>query len=71
MGHHNGMNVTGTCVVAHKDDLFAKTALLLNCEHTSTVQTYMFGEAIRQANNYTGLMWYAEDHVGRSSKTSP
>jgi hypothetical protein len=58
-GHHNGMNVTGTWVVAHKDDLFAKTALLLNCEHTSTVQTYMFGEAIRQANTYTGLMWYA------------
>lgn len=58
-GHHNGMNVTGTWVVAHRDELFAKTALLLNCEHTSTVQTYMFGEALRQANTNTALMWYA------------
>jgi hypothetical protein len=58
-GHHNGMNVTGTWVSAHRDELFAKTALLINCEHTSTVETSLFGEAIRQENMYTGLMWYA------------
>jgi len=36
-----------------------KTALLINCEHTSTIQTYLQGEEIREANTYTGMPWYA------------
>jgi hypothetical protein len=58
-GHHNGANATGTWLLNHRDEVFSKTALFINAEHTSSVQTYLFGEAIRQANNYTGLMWYA------------
>jgi hypothetical protein len=58
-GHHNGGNMSGNWIMEHKDDLFTKTALMINCEHVATVQTYLLGEAIRQANMYTGLLWYA------------
>jgi hypothetical protein len=58
-GHHNGGNMSGNWITANKEELFAKTALMINCEHTATVQTYLLGEAIREANMYTGLLWYA------------
>ena len=41
-GHHNsglGQAVGGFWLMDHRDELFAKTALMLNCEHPSTVQT--------------------------------
>jgi Peptidase family M28 len=58
-GHHNGGNMSGTWLLENREKLFAKTALMINCEHTSTVQTYLLGEDIRQANMYTGMLWYA------------
>ncbi len=58
-GHHNGANMSGTWLLDHHDEIFAKTALLINCEHTSTIQTYLLGEDIRHANMYTGMLWYA------------
>jgi hypothetical protein len=58
-GHHNGGNMSGTWLLDHRDEIFAKTALMINCEHTSTIQTYLLGEDIRQANMYTGMLWYA------------
>jgi hypothetical protein len=58
-GHHNGGNVAGTYLLQHRDTVFKKTALLINCEHTATMQTYLLGEEIRQANTYTGMLWYA------------
>jgi len=58
-GHHNGGNMSGTWLLDHRDEVFAKSALLINCEHTSTVQTYLLGEDIRRANMYTGMLWYA------------
>jgi hypothetical protein len=58
-GHHNGANMSGTWLLDHRDEIFAKTALLINCEHTSTIQTYLLGEDIRPANMYTGMLWYA------------
>jgi hypothetical protein len=58
-GHHNGANMSGTWLLDHRDEIFAKTALMINCEHTSTVQTYLLGEDIRHANMYTGMLWYA------------
>jgi Peptidase family M28/PA domain len=58
-GHHNGANLSGTWLLDHRDEVFAKTALFINCEHTSTIQTYLLGEAIRSANMHTGLLWYA------------
>jgi hypothetical protein len=58
-GHHNSANMSGTWLLDHRDEVFAKTALFINCEHTATMQTYLLGEAIRNANIHTGLLWYA------------
>lgn len=58
-GHHNGGNFSGTWLLDHRDELFANTALMINCEHTATVQTYLLGEDIRMANMHTGMLWYA------------
>jgi hypothetical protein len=58
-GHHNGANMSGTWLLEHRDEVFAKSALLINCEHTATIQTYLLGEDIRIANMYTGMLWYA------------
>jgi Peptidase family M28 len=58
-GHHNGGNMSGTWLLDHRDEVFAKSALLINCEHTSTIQTYLLGEDFRPANMYTGMLWYA------------
>lgn len=58
-GHHNGGNFSGTWLLEHRDELFAKTALMINCEHTATIQTYLLGEDIRMANMHTGMLWYA------------
>jgi hypothetical protein len=58
-GHHNGGNFSGTWLLDHRDELFSKTALMINCEHTATVQTYLLGEDIRMANMQTGMLWYA------------
>jgi peptidase M28-like protein len=58
-GHHNDAGVGRMWMVAHKNELFAKTALAINAEHTSTIQTYFYGERIRRTNAYTAQMWYA------------
>ncbi len=59
-GHHNDSGGVGRMWMAdHRDQLFAKTALAINAEHTSTLQTYFYGERIRRANTYTAQLWYA------------
>ncbi|HYM26211.1 MAG TPA: M28 family peptidase [Vicinamibacterales bacterium] len=59
-GHHNDSGGVGRMWMAdHRDQLFGKTALAINAEHTSTVQTYVYGEKIRRANTYTAQLWYA------------
>lgn len=59
-GHHNDSGGIGRMwMVEHRDQLFAKTALMINAEHTSTIQTYFYGEQIRRANTYTAQLWYA------------
>lgn len=66
-GHHNtgeGSGLGRQWLVEHRDVLFAKTALVINCEHPSTVQTtvrprYTSGENIVWTNTYTGQQWYA------------
>ncbi|HJZ73539.1 MAG TPA: M28 family peptidase [Vicinamibacterales bacterium] len=58
-GHHNDAGVGRMWMVAHKNELFAKTALAINAEHTSTLQTYFYGERIRRSNTYTAQLWYA------------
>jgi hypothetical protein len=59
-GHHNDSGGVGRMwMVEHRSELFAKTALAINAEHTSTIQTYFYGERIRRANTYTAQLWYA------------
>ena len=66
-GHHNsgeGQGVGRMWMVDQRDELFAKTALVINAEHPSTVQTtvrprYQRGNAIVWANSYTPQQWYA------------
>jgi len=59
-GHHNDSGGVGRMwMVEHRDQLFTKTALAINAEHTSTIQTYFYGEKIRRANTYTAQLWYA------------
>jgi hypothetical protein len=58
-GHHNNANKSVEWLMAHKNEVFAKTALVVECEHTSTLQTYFYGEQIRRADTYTAQMWYA------------
>jgi len=59
-GHHNDSGGVGRMwMVDHKGELFAKTALAINAEHTSTIETYLYGERIRRANTYTAQLWYA------------
>jgi hypothetical protein len=66
-GHHNtgeGSGVGRQWLVEHREELFAKTALVINCEHPSTVQTtvrprYTEGDRLAWTNTYTGQQWYA------------
>jgi hypothetical protein len=59
-GHHNDSGGVGRMwMVDHRDQLFSRTALMINAEHTSTIQTYFYGERIRRTNTYTAQLWYA------------
>jgi hypothetical protein len=68
-GHHNtgpGSAVGGVWLnePANKAKLFAKTALSINCEHPSTIQTYVrpryvAGDVLPWSNMYTAQQWYA------------
>src|SRR6266540_347599 len=68
-GHHNtgpGSAVGGVWLndSANKAKLFAKTALSINCEHPSTIQTYVrpryvAGDVLRWSNMYMAQQWYA------------
>src|SRR5229473_1758417 len=62
-GHHDGTAESGTWLSQHKE-VFAKTALLINCEHTAANQLISYNGAIRKANVESPLMWY----VGGSPK---
>jgi Peptidase family M28 len=68
-GHHNtgpGSAVGGVWLndPANKAKLFAKTALSINCEHPSTIQTYvrpryLAGDVVHWSNMYIAQQWYA------------
>jgi peptidase M28-like protein len=62
-GHHDNSGMTGHWLADHKE-LFAKTALIINCEHTSAEQLVYRGTAIRRSNTAVPLRWY----VGGSPK---
>jgi hypothetical protein len=68
-GHHNYSSATGWAVggkwmADNRDKLFAKTALMINAEHPSTLQTYVRPRYEEQrdiawSNAYTAQQWYA------------
>lgn len=69
-GHHNSTettghatapsNVSGAWLVDHRATLFAKTALFINAEHTSTLSTFVQAGPNRTRRiNCTGMQWYA------------
>lgn len=63
-GHHDNAAMTGRWLAAHKE-LFAKTALIINCEHTSAEQLMIArGGGIRRSNTTVPLRWY----VGGSTR---
>ena len=57
-GHHNSANMSGTYLFDHRDELFAKTALMINAEHTATALPALLGETIRLSNTASGMLWY-------------
>ena len=56
-GHHDGTAESGAWLQQHKE-LFAKTALIINCEHTAATDLVSYNGVIRRANLSTPLMWY-------------
>jgi hypothetical protein len=57
-GHHNSGPNSATWLAEHHEELFKKTALLINAEHTAAAQPELLGEAIRMVNNEAGFLWY-------------
>jgi hypothetical protein len=62
-GHHDGTAESGTWLSQHKE-LFAKTALLINCEHTAATELVIGNQTISKTNFASTLTWY----VGGSHK---
>jgi hypothetical protein len=62
-GHHDNSGMTGHWLADHKE-VFAKTALIINCEHTSAEQLIYRGGTIRRSDTTVPLRWY----VGGSAK---
>lgn len=42
----------------NRQDMFERTALILNCEHTSQVQTYLMGRSLVASNTVSARRWY-------------
>lgn len=47
-----------TWIQKNRQDLLRRTALLLNCEHTSQTQTYLMGRNLVAANTVSARRWY-------------
>lgn len=56
-GHHDNRGMTGHWLADHKE-MFTKTALIINCEHTSAEQLVYRGGLIRRTNTTVPLRWY-------------
>jgi len=59
-GHHaTGGSASGKWLAANHEQVFAKTALIINCEHTATTQLYFMKGEIQRANSTDEAnMWY-------------
>ncbi len=62
-GHHDNSGMTGHWLADHKE-MFAKTAVIINCEHTSAEQLVYRAGVIRRTNTTVPLRWY----VGGSAR---
>jgi hypothetical protein len=62
-GHHDGTAESGAWLVQHKD-VFDKTALIINCEHTAATEMILNNGAVQKSNWPSTLTWY----VGGSPK---
>ncbi len=62
-GHHDGTAESGVWLSQHKE-LFEKTALLINCEHTAATELVIGNHTITKSNWASTLTWY----VGGSKK---
>ncbi len=62
-GHHDGTAESGTWLSQHKD-MFARTALLINCEHTAATNLVIGNQTVTKANFASTMTWY----VGGSHK---
>lgn len=61
-GHHNtgpGAAVGDQWLANHRDELFAKTALMINSEHVSEALTYQFHGRLGLTNVPVASAWYA------------
>jgi hypothetical protein len=57
-GHHNSGPNSAAWLAEHQAELFAKAALLINCEHTAAAEVELLGEAIRVVAGEAGFLWY-------------
>ena len=57
-GHHNSGTNSAAWLAEHQAELFKKTALLINCEHTAAAGVELLGEAIRVVAGEAGFLWY-------------
>ncbi len=55
--HHHG-SVGVRWVHDHMDDFFAKTAVIVNCEHPSQTLIYLLNAGIMTANEVSARRWY-------------
>ena len=55
--HHHG-SVGVRWVHDHMDDFFAKTAVIVNCEHPSQTLTYLLSAGIMTSNAISARRWY-------------
>jgi hypothetical protein len=56
--HHGGGNQGGEWLAQNARAMLAKTALIINCEHTASTQAYLLGPHIRKANMPSAFWWY-------------
>lgn len=62
-GHHDGTAESGTWLSQHKE-VFEKTALMINCEHTAANEMVLGNGVIQKSNWTSTLTWY----IGGSPK---
>jgi hypothetical protein len=65
-GHHNACtgesnpcSISSLWIADHHDELFTKTALLINLEHVATTQTSIYDPSVRKTNAMSeAVFWY-------------